>query len=165
MKIIAAVDDRFGMFFNHRRLSRDRAVTEKVKEIVGDGKLWIHPYSLDLFPDACAAEDFLDRAGEDDFCFVENRSLQTYSDQITEIYLFFWNRKYPSDLKFDLPLEPFWCEKYTDFPGYSHDNITLEAQETVWANSDSFNSPYVGMKPGCLMTLRRTARSAPRTRG
>lgn len=129
MIVIAAVDDRFGMFFNHRRLSRDWVVTEKVKEIVGNGKLWIHPYSLDLFPDACAAEDFLVRAGKEDFCFVENRSLRTYSDQITEIYLFFWNRKYPSDLKFDLPLEPFWCKKYTGFPGYSHDNITLEIFE------------------------------------
>lgn len=126
MIVIAAVDDRFGMFFNHRRLSRDRVVTEKIKEIVGDGKLWVHPYSLDLFPDARSAEDFLDKAGDDDFCFVENRPLRTYQGRVKRLYLFFWNRRYPSDLRFDLPLEPFRCEKCTDFPGYSHDNITLE---------------------------------------
>lgn len=129
MIVIAAVDDRFGMAFNHRRLSRDRVVTEKIKEIVGDGRLWVHPCSLDLFPDACAAENFLDRAGEDDFCFVENRPLRGYQGRVKRLYLFFWNRRYPSDLRFDLPLEPFRRVKEIKFPGYSHDEIALEVFE------------------------------------
>lgn len=125
MIIIATADSRLGMFFNNRRISRDRVVTEKIREIVGNNKLWVDPYSLDLFPDACAAEDFLNMAGESDFCFVENRSLREYENKINKVYLFLWNRKYPSDIKFDLPMGLFELQKITQIQGFLHDAVSL----------------------------------------
>ena len=46
MIVCLCLDDREGLFFNHRRQSRDRAVLQDVGETVGPGRLWVHPYSL-----------------------------------------------------------------------------------------------------------------------
>ena len=48
MIVCLCLDDREGLFFNHRRQSRDRAVFQDVGETVGQGRLWVHPYSLPL---------------------------------------------------------------------------------------------------------------------
>ena len=48
MIVCLCLDDREGLFFNHRRQSRDRAVLQDVGETVGQGRLWVHPYSLPL---------------------------------------------------------------------------------------------------------------------
>ena len=40
--------------------------------------------------------------------------------------LYRWNRRYPSDLKFDLPLEGFTLRQRQEFAGYSHPKITEE---------------------------------------
>lgn len=126
MIVITVIEDRGGMMFNHRRLSRDRALTEKIKNLVGNHTLWIDAYSGPLFPDAHVDENFLQKAGEDDFCFVEDRSLIPYKDRINTLYLFSWNRRYPADLFFDLPLAEYEMVSQEDFPGYSHEKITLQ---------------------------------------
>ena len=76
MIIIAAVEDRGGMEFHHRRVSRDRILTEKVRKITTGKILRVDPCSKDLFPEAEAGADFLDVAEKDDICFVENRPLK-----------------------------------------------------------------------------------------
>ena len=43
MIVCLCLDDREGLFFNHRRQSRDRAVLQDVGETVGQGRLWVHP--------------------------------------------------------------------------------------------------------------------------
>ncbi|MGO5336751.1 ribonuclease Z [Bilifractor sp. LCP19S3_H10] len=126
MIVITVIEDRGGMMFNHRRLSRDRVLTEKIKNLVGNHTLWIDAYSATLFPDAHVDEDFLQKAGEDDFCFVEDRNLIPYKDRISTLYLFYWNRRYPADLFFNLPLAEYEMISQEDFPGYSHDKITLQ---------------------------------------
>ena len=129
MILFAAMENRNGMMFNHRRVSRDRVVTEKIKEIVGKKVLWIDPYSVDLFPEAKSDPDFLKKAGQDDYCFVENRSVKDYVDNISTLYLFKWNRKYPADLYFDLNLDNFDLNEEVEFPGYSHEKITMQKYE------------------------------------
>ena len=126
MIVITVIEDRGGMMFNYRRLSQDRVLTEKIKNLVGNHTLWIDAYSATIFPDAYVNEDFLQKAGEDDFCFVEDRSLLPYKNRINTLYLVSWNRCYPADLFFDLPLTEYEIVSQEDFPGYSHEKITLQ---------------------------------------
>ena len=126
MKLIAVVEDRGGMLFNHRRVSKDRVLIDKIKQIIQGHTLLVHPFSAELFPDAKADEHFLDTAGEDDFCFIENCSVKAYEERISDVYLFRWNRKYPADLFFDLPLSEYKMVSQEDFPGYSHEKIILQ---------------------------------------
>lgn len=126
MIVITIIEDRGGMMFNHRRLSQDRVLTEKIKNLVGNHTLWIDAYSATIFPEGHVDEVFLQKAGEDDFCFVEDRSLIPYKDRINTLYLFSWNRRYPADLFFDLPLAEYEMISQENFPGYSHDKITLQ---------------------------------------
>ena len=72
------------------------------------------------------AEDFLDRAGPGEFCFVEDRSVKPYETRIEQVILYRWNRAYPADLYWDLPLDGWTLERREEFPGYSHKIITKE---------------------------------------
>ncbi len=66
-------------------------------------------------------------AGRDDFCFVEDSEIVSYEDIVDEVYLYKWNRKYPSDVKFPKDmLNEFKLEGSTDFEGNSHEKITEE---------------------------------------
>lgn len=135
MKIITVVEDSNGLMFNHRRCSQDRELRKKIEEISSGHILCMNPYSEGQFEslpaNALVSEDFLDEAGEDDFCFVEDRELLHYKDRIGRFYLFHWNRAYPSDRKLDfIPSEQGMQLKYSeDFSGFSHDKITMEVWE------------------------------------
>lgn len=135
MIIMAAIDNAGGMLFNHRRVSMDRVLREKIVEISGGSVLRMDGYSARQFreglpPNAVVSETFLDEAGDGDFCFVEDRETAAYRDKIEKICLFKWNRDYPSDFKFDIcpEQEGMRLAETEDFPGYSHDDITME----VW---------------------------------
>ena len=128
MKIIICLDNNKGMCFNGRRLSKDRVVTEKILELAAGSRLWIAPFSKKLFDGqrVCMDEDFLCKAGDGDYCFVEDRGLETASSHIDEVIVFWWNRDYPSDLKLDLDLSGFKRISKEDFSGYSHEKVTKE---------------------------------------
>ncbi len=133
MHIIVCVDDNLGMTFNRRRQSRDRVVRQRIAELTRDGVLWMNHYSARQFareelPQLRLDEDFLSSAGAGEFCFVENEALTPWSSKIERIYLYRWNRRYPSDRKFDLNLEDggWVLERSEDFPGFSHETITEE---------------------------------------
>lgn len=139
MKLILAISDERGYAFNKRRQSRDRNMISFVCDVLSGAKIRIKEYSLPLFEGftlrglSVHDEDFLSEAGDDDYCFVEvEDDFLNYKEDISEIILFKWNRKYPSD-KF-LPeieeLHPdFKMVETMDFQGNSHDIITLE----VWS--------------------------------
>ena len=81
MIVIVCTEDRGGMLFNNRRVSKDRTVIQKILELSEGKKLWIHPFSEKLFEqehpeNCCVDENFLEKAGEGDICFVENQSLK-----------------------------------------------------------------------------------------
>ncbi len=128
MHIIVCLDDRNGTLFNKRRLSSDRAVCQRVAD--AGGRLWMNGYSAPLFQgvQVCVDENFLEKAGPGDVCFVENVDIAPYARQVETVTVYRWNRAYPSDTKF--PLELFahrWRLEHTvDFPGNSHETITEE---------------------------------------
>ena len=132
MKIIACVDDLGGMMFNNRRQSRDRILVEDVVRTSRGSTLYIDEYSKALFADFegsyTVAQNMLDVATGADFCFVENKRLGGIADRINEIILYRWNRRYPSDFKFDIDLEAegFCLCEASEFAGYSHEKITKE---------------------------------------
>ena len=107
----------------------DCVLREKLLEIVGGSRLLMSSYSAKQFENTesiVVDDDFLNNAGEGDFCFVEN--VEITSEKVEAFYIFNWNRKYPGDLFFsvDLKAEGFKKEKKEEFKGNSHDKITLE---------------------------------------
>lgn len=119
-----------GMMFNNRRQSRDSKVLE---DVLGYAKkIWIHPFSETLFltvEDKTGVEvivdaDFLKKSKKGEHCFVENQELMSYSNDIEEIIIYCWNRKYPSDFKLDLDLKKWEPKEVTEFVGHSHEKIT-----------------------------------------
>ena len=130
MNLIVCVDDRNGMMFNGRRLSRDRVLREYLLELSG-GKLWMNSYSAGQFESTenlVVRENFLGETPEGEFCFLEDQPCPDCEDRLEQVILCKWNRTYPSDRKFDLPLgEHGWhCVSRKEFPGSSHDRITVE---------------------------------------
>ncbi|MBQ7942505.1 MAG: ribonuclease Z [Lachnospiraceae bacterium] len=138
MIVIVATDDKQGMMFNNRRQSKDSELRKDILCEVGKCKLWLNAYSFGQFEEeleknVCVAEDFVDKAGAREYCFVENLSLQEYEERIEELILYKWNRVYPSDLKFDIDLssESWQMASTVDFVGSSHDKITKEVWKRV----------------------------------
>ena len=127
VNIIACVDDRMGLLFNNRRQSQDKEVIRKINEIVGKQTLWIHPYSKTLFPEAQVSEEFLEQAKNNEFCFIEN--IQVPPEKVKKLYLFHWNRIYPSDFSLKLPMDTYKIIQTEDFTGSSHEKITLEVYD------------------------------------
>ncbi|MCI2061668.1 MAG: ribonuclease Z [Eubacteriaceae bacterium] len=139
MILIACVDDDGGMMFNKRRQSRDSAVTKRIADISAGGVLWVSGYTEELFADlGCSnirvADDPALCAGPGEFCFLEETSPGEFADRAEKLVIFRWNRRYPSDVKFDIdPDEKETVDGYrwkkessADFAGTSHEKITEE---------------------------------------
>ena len=131
MKVFVCVDEKLGVAFNNRRQSRDSVIALKMIEMSEGKKLYINEYSSKLFSDfsvVAVDNDFLNKAKEDDYCFVELNSLAEYDDKIDTIILFKWNKVYPSDMKLEIDFSVRKLDSSFDFVGTSHDKITCE----VW---------------------------------
>ncbi len=132
MRIIVCLDDKNGMLFNNRRQSRDRVLINDMCCLVGDKQLLINSFSKKLFTEVnfpvTVQESFLETAGEDDYCFVENCYIKSYVRKISVIVVYRWNRRYPADFTFDINLmeEGFKLKEVYEFRGYSHSKITRE---------------------------------------
>lgn len=132
MNIILCIDDKNGMLFNRRRQSRDSVLCERVLAHSSKSNLWINEYSSSLFsPDNVKIdENFLEKAGDGDYCFIENVDFQPFLDKAERIIIYRWNRVYPSDKKFDdSVLASRRLIESTDFKGSSHEKITEEIYE------------------------------------
>lgn len=132
MKIIVCLDDKNGMTFNKRRQSQDSVLRKKIGTICGESPVYMSLYSAAQFNGECkiaASDNFLTEASNDDFCFIESDTVDPQN--ISELYIFKWNRKYPADLIFNfIPKKSgFKLIKSEDFKGSSHDKITLEVYE------------------------------------
>ena len=100
MKLILCVDDKGGLAFNHRRQSRDRVLNEHILMHCGMHRLWISPYTAKLFGAdtavrLCIAEDCLERAAEDDYCFAEVHDPAPYLNRVQQVIVYHWNRVFP----------------------------------------------------------------------
>ena len=129
MHLIICIEDKDGMSFCNRRLSFDREVMAHILRITSGSKLRMNRYSSDLFPDQdiLVDEDFLEKAGAGDYCFLENTPVPADTERIESIIVYRWNRRYPSTTKFPVEmLERRELVETVEFPGYSHDKITME---------------------------------------
>ncbi len=150
MIVMVVVDDRNGMMFHGRRQSRDRMLRAKILELASGCKLWMNAFSRAQFteeevcvaedsleqtglgesprPQVCVAEDFLQQAGPGEYCFVEDCDPAPYGNRIEELIRFRWNRSYPGDVFLGIDLEDgsWGCMETEEFPGYSHERITME---------------------------------------
>ena len=131
LKVIACVDDRNGMLFNHRRQSRDQAVTEKIQEICQGKILWMNEYSFSLYGNLEGVtvrcdKDFLIQADTGEFALTETEDPVLYSDKTEELILFCWNRTYPAQLFMTLDLSGWKQVEELEFEGNSHKKITLK---------------------------------------
>ena len=74
MIVIVCLDERGGMMFNNRRQSRDKALIDRIVEIVQGSKLWLSSYSKSLFDQVAILlevdDNFLQKAGNGEFCFA-----------------------------------------------------------------------------------------------
>jgi len=124
MIVICTLDKNNGLLFNRRRLSQDIVVTTKIADLAKDKVLAMDPLSFPLFTSIdvqfkpqCLGED-----SPAEYKFIEFENPMNYDPD--ELYVFRWDRKYPSDVKVNL--EGFKKEKIEEFSGYSHEKIILE---------------------------------------
>ena len=120
MILIACVDDNLGMLFNNRRQSMDRVLRARLLKLCSRGQFDETAEGITV------DEDFMAKAGSDDYCFAENISVKPYEKEVQKIILYRWNRVYPADLYFDIDLKNWHLKKSNDFAGSSHDKITEE---------------------------------------
>ncbi len=128
MIVMICLDDKGGMRFHDRRQSQDRILRQRMKEIVKDAKVFMNKTSEKLyqeFQNRVVCEDFLEKAGENDYCLVEDQSLLPLEKEIKKIIIFWWNKIYPADMFFDLSLDQWQLVETKEFEGSSH-QITEE---------------------------------------
>jgi hypothetical protein len=132
MRVALCIDDKNGMLFNHRRQSRDRVLIADLLESVGEGRLYIGPFSQKLMEsygvETTVSENMLCEAGESDLCFVEDMPLSDVAHRIDELIIYRWNRVYPADVYLDIDIERegFRLTDTVEFEGSSHEKITKE---------------------------------------
>ena len=130
MIAVVCVDDRGGMLFNRRRQSQDRVLRGDLLAQAAGRPVWMNGYSLGQFGpetgDLRTAEDCLDRAGKGELCFVETTDPAPWLERMEGLVLYRWNRRYPADLRFTLPLEGWTPVRREEFAGSSHEKITKE---------------------------------------
>ena len=130
MKLILCIDKNYGIAFNHRRQSRDKVLIEDVLSLTRDSTLFVSNYSAPLFPtdaEIIIDDGYLSLAKGEDYCFLENQTVDTIVTLADEIILYNWNRKYPADTYFDSgALVDFRKKQTSHFIGNSHEKITRE---------------------------------------
>lgn len=133
MIVIVCLDKKNGMLFNNRRQSADSVLREHIIKMCNGKKLWMNRYSEQQFHDfseyITVSEKFLEKAGENEYCFVEDCSLKPYVKKIKRVIVYHWNREYPSDQKIDIDLKKWRRVTVRDFEGNSHKKITEEILE------------------------------------
>lgn len=130
MILAVCVDNCMGLAFNRRRQSRDSAVYADLADMARGAAIWTDSRSAALFDglgaNVFAQSAFAEMAAPGEYCFMEFSSPAQYEHLAEKIILYRWNRRYPSDLKFDISLDSWSLESITDFPGSSHEKITKE---------------------------------------
>ena len=129
IKVIITVDKNNGLFFNHRRQSRDRFLIDDMCRKT-EGKIYISEHSALLFDGysdkIIVTCDPLNDCPDGGYAFIEGTQISPYLDQIDEIIVYNWNMQYPSDMRLDTDIKSIGFKmtaKY-DFKGNSHDKIT-----------------------------------------
>lgn len=120
MKLIVCVDRNNGLSFNHRRQSRDRAVTA---DILTYAPVQVREFSASLFADAPDRVELCKNFSERAVCFAERLPLPA-SPEVLILYR--WDRVYPADEFLPYDLSAWTLQSAEEFAGYSHERITKE---------------------------------------
>ena len=134
MKLIVCTEAEHGVSFFGRRVSRDIEVCKDILDsLEAEETLWMNAYSAKLFAFCaderiCVEEDFRKKAPGNAVCFAEAEEDLEELSCLEEITVYRWNRRYPSDVKFDAERcrQEFWLCSVTEFAGKSHEKITKE---------------------------------------
>lgn len=134
MKLIFCIDDKKGMMFFGKRQSQDSVLREWIVSHTAGSKLWMSNYSAKQFKDLTgyvADDDYITKAAVGDYCFIEDKGYAL--ENVSEIILCHWNRKYQADKVFDIDLKANGYKKIesVDLKGSSHDKITIETYRKV----------------------------------
>ena len=129
MKLIFCIDDKKGMMFFGKRQSQDSVLREWIINHTSGNKLWMSTYSAKQFSDQTnyvVDDNYITNAMVGDFCFIEDKGYSL--DNVSEIILCKWNRKYQADKVFDIDPKANGFKKVSseDIKGSSHDKITIE---------------------------------------
>ena len=134
LTVALCTDERGGMIFNNRRVSRDRILIDELVSGV-DGKVYIGEYSALLFEAhkdrVAVVGNVLADAPAGAVCFVEVPPFMPHVGDISRLIIYNWNRRYPFDKQLDIsPAKMgFRLVSVTEFEGSSHEKITKEIYE------------------------------------
>ncbi len=138
MRLIVCLDDINGMMFFGRRQSCDRVLVAKLLSVTEGHRLFMTEYSKKIFPDCeriTVCDDYLEAAGEEDFCFIENGPIDI--ERASEVIICRWNRRYQADrfFEYDIAAEGFFKSSTEDIAGSSHERITVETYKRQEADT------------------------------
>ena len=125
MKLITIVDNNNGLSFLNKRLSRDKILYKYIDNLFTKFTVQENKLSNKHGP------TFKNSTNEQtDRGFVETGVNDIFNKyQVDELYLFNWNRDYPSTEKLDINLSDFKIKYVDEFKGSSHEKITLTVYE------------------------------------
>ena len=125
MKLITIVDNNNGLSFLNKRLSRDKILYKYIDNLFTKFTVQENKLSNKHEP------TFKNSTNEQtDILFVETGVNDIFNKyQVDELYLFNWNRDYPSTEKLNINLSDFKIKYIDEFKGSSHEKITLTVYE------------------------------------
>lgn len=130
MRVIACVEDKMGMSFNRRRVSRDSEISRDILNMCQGKALYMEETSCKLFEDEkpdnlVVVKRFDSEELKDAYCFIED--MQKADEKLVEeVILYRFNRRYPADRYFNIELKNWALVSQKEFTGSSHDKITKE---------------------------------------
>lgn len=134
MKLIFCIDEKKGIMFFGKRQSQDSVLREWIIAHTAGSKLWMSSYSAKQFKELegyIVDDDYVSKAAVGDYCFIEDKGYTL--ENVSEIILCHWNRRYQADKVFDVDLKANSFKKVDslDIKGSSHDKITIETYKKV----------------------------------
>ena len=131
MTLIICLDDNNGMLFNKRRQSMDSAVRDRILEQCQEHILCMNHYSANQFlqqENINICESMASIKNMNCWYFLENEDPSGYMMYVDRVYVYRWNREYPTDVYFPFNelIGDRMPESVFHFPGNSHTLITEE---------------------------------------
>lgn len=131
MILIFTLDDDNGTQLAGKRQSRDRAVGEKIIALANNNLHMLQKTTSffknnDMTNVLCTVWSDLWRIPENAVFFAEDVLPDEVMASAEKIYVFRWNRRYPSLVQDRVNLDGYNKTVIEEFPGYSHEKITLE---------------------------------------
>lgn len=130
MILIFTLDDMNATNLMGKRQSRDQALADKILAIT-ENKLYLKEQSLSFFNQCNSSHPLhviseFTEAPADAYIFAEEPVSPELMDAADKIYVFRWNRIYPSLVKDRVNLQNYRYDVVCDLHGTTHHKITWE---------------------------------------